>query len=40
MEHYLPLLYVLGAAEKEEKVRFLFEEIHHSSIAMRSFLIG
>ncbi len=38
-EHYLPLLYVLGAAGKDEKPEFLFEEIHHSSIAMRSFLI-
>lgn len=38
-EHYLPLLYVLGAS-KGEKVRFLFDEIHHSSISMRSFVIG
>lgn len=39
MEHYLPLLYVLGAS-KGEKVRFIFDEIHHSSIAMRSFVVG
>ncbi|MFL5783894.1 MAG: 4,5-DOPA dioxygenase extradiol [Bacteriovoracaceae bacterium] len=39
-EHYYPLLYVLGASDKNEKVRFPFEEIHHSSIAMRSFVIG
>lgn len=39
-EHYLPLLYVLGATGKDEKLRFVFEEIHHSSIAMRSFVIG
>jgi 4,5-DOPA dioxygenase extradiol len=39
-EHYLPLLYVMGAARKEEKVKFLFDEIHHSSISMRSFIIG
>ncbi len=39
-EHYLPLLYVMGAAEKEEKVKFLFDEIHHSSISMRSLRIG
>jgi 4,5-DOPA dioxygenase extradiol len=39
-EHYLPLLYVLGASETSEKPEFLFEEIHHSSIAMRSFMIG
>lgn len=40
IEHYLPLLYVLGAAGEEEPLQFLFEEIHHSSIAMRSFQIG
>lgn len=39
-EHYLPLLYVLGAAGKEEKVKFLFDAIHHSSISMRSIIIG
>lgn len=39
LEHYLPLLYVLGASEGE-RVRFVFDEIHHSSIGMRSFLIG
>jgi len=38
-EHYLPLLYVLGASQGE-KVRFLFDEIHHSSIGMRSFIAG
>ncbi len=40
MEHYLPLLYVLGAAGKDEEMKFLFEEIHHSSIAMRSFSLS
>lgn len=39
IEHYLPLLYVLGAS-KGEKVKYVFEDIHHSSIAMRSFVIG
>ena len=39
-EHYLPLLYVLGAGGKEEKLKFFFDEIHHSSIGMRSFIIG
>ncbi len=40
LEHYLPLLYVLGAAGKEEKLRYVFEEIHNASISMRSFVIG
>lgn len=39
LEHYLPLLYVLGASEGE-KPRFVFDEIHHSSIGMRSFIFG
>lgn len=39
-EHYLPLLYVLGASGKEEKPKYVFDEIHHSSIGMRSFVIG
>ncbi len=38
-EHYLPLLYVLGASEGE-KPTFVFDEIHYSSIGMRSFVIG
>lgn len=39
-EHYYPLLYVLGASDKSDKVEFLFDEIHHSSIGMRSLVIG
>lgn len=39
-EHYLPVLYVLGTASPEERLRFCFEEIQHGTIGMRSFVLG
>jgi len=39
-EHYYPLLYILGAATKEDKLKFEFEEIQNASISMRSFSLG
>jgi 4,5-DOPA dioxygenase extradiol len=39
-EHYYPLLYILGAARREEKIKFEFEEIQNASISMRSFRFG
>lgn len=38
-EHYLPLLYALGAASGE-KVSYLFEGIHHAAIDMLSLRMG
>jgi len=35
-DHYHPLLYVLGAAEKGEKIRFPYEGIENGSISMRA----
>ena len=40
LEHYLPLHYVLGAAGKQEKIRFEYEELQNGSISMRSFSFG
>lgn len=40
LEHYLPLLYVLGASDAGDDIEFLYEEIQNSSISMRSFLLG
>jgi 4,5-DOPA dioxygenase extradiol len=37
LEHYLPLLYILGSAENSDKLQFLYEGIEHSSISMTSF---
>ncbi len=39
-EHYLPLLYVLGASEPGEPVNYFAEHIWGGSISMRCVLIG
>lgn len=40
LDHYLPLLYVLGAAGPKDELRFTNEEIQNGSIAMRSLVLG
>lgn len=40
LEHYLPLHYVLGAAEANETARIEYDEIQNGSISMRSFSLG
>lgn len=40
LEHYLPLLYVLGAADEKDELRFEYEELQNGSISMRSFSFG
>lgn len=40
IEHYLPLLYTLGATSENEKIIFPFESFEHGSLSMRSVLIG
>lgn len=35
-EHYYPLLYILGASDKDDELHFEFEEIHNASISMRT----
>lgn len=40
LEHYLPLLYVLGASDENENIQFPFEGFEHGSLSMRSVLIG
>ncbi len=39
-EHYLPLLYVLGASDADEPVSFPFEMIQNGSISMRAVRVG
>ena len=39
-EHYDPLLYVLGAVNDDDELRFEFEGIDHSSISMLTFSFG
>lgn len=40
IEHYLPLIYVLGASDSKEKVIFPYEAFEFGSLSMRSVLIG
>jgi 4,5-DOPA dioxygenase extradiol len=39
-EHYLPLLYALGASDPGEKVRFFNEQVVLGSISMRGVVLG
>lgn len=40
IEHYLPLLYVLGAADPQDKIIFPYEGFELGSLSMRSVLVG
>ncbi len=40
MEHYYPLHYILGAADKSDNLKFEYEELQNGSISMRSFSLG
>jgi len=39
-DHYLPLIYILGAVEKDEKPYFFNEKIVYGSISMRCIAFG
>jgi 4,5-DOPA dioxygenase extradiol len=39
-DHYLPMIYTLGLADKNEKLKFIYEEIQNATISMRSFKLG
>lgn len=39
-DHYDPLLYVLGASDERDKLRFEYEAIQNGSISMRSVSFG
>jgi 4,5-DOPA dioxygenase extradiol len=39
-DHYLPLMYTLGLAHKNEKIKYLFEGHQYGSISMRCFQIS
>jgi 4,5-DOPA dioxygenase extradiol len=40
LDHYLPLLYVLGAQEKRDNVRFFADKVTLGSMSMRSIKLG
>lgn len=39
-DHYLPILYILGLAEKNENIQYLFEGFQFGSLSMRCFQIS
>ncbi len=39
-EHYLPMLYALGATAKDEPIRFFAEKVVLGSVSMRCFQVG
>ena len=39
-DHYLPMLYTLGAADKNEPVKYLYEGYQYGTLSMRCFQIG
>lgn len=39
-DHYLPALYPLGLAGKNEPIRQLFEEVNYGGLSMRTFMVG
>jgi aromatic ring-opening dioxygenase catalytic subunit (LigB family) len=39
-EHYLPLLYVLGAQDKADRVKFFADKVTLGSMSMRSVRLG
>ncbi|MFN3849634.1 MAG: 4,5-DOPA dioxygenase extradiol [Spirosomataceae bacterium] len=39
-DHYTPMLYILGLANKNEKVNYFYEGLELGSLSMRSFIIS
>lgn len=39
-EHYLPLLYALGATDAKDEIRFACEDLQYGAISMRTVLFG
>ena len=39
-EHFLPLYYILGAADSKDELRIEFEQMQNASLSMRSFSFG
>lgn len=39
-DHWIPLLYTLGASDEGDRLRFEYEGIDHASISMRCFSLG
>lgn len=39
-DHYIPMLYTLGIADKKEAVQQVYEEVSYGGISMRTFQVG
>lgn len=39
-EHYIPLLYILGASEEEDNLEYIFEGYQNASMSMRSLIFS
>jgi len=39
-EHYLPLIYALGATEAKDEIQFFNEKVSHGSLSMRGVVLG
>jgi 4,5-DOPA dioxygenase extradiol len=40
VDHYLPMLYILGLAGKHEPIRSVYEEVSFGGMSMRTFTVG
>ena len=40
LDHYLPMIYVLGLQEENDPLKFTYEGFQYGSISMRCFQIG
>ncbi|WP_245849655.1 4,5-DOPA-extradiol-dioxygenase [Hymenobacter crusticola] len=40
VDHYLPVLYSLGATEAKEPIKQVFEEVSYGGLSMRTFMAG
>jgi 4,5-DOPA dioxygenase extradiol len=39
-EHYLPLLYILGLQEEDDRIDYFVKNIAHGSVSMTSFILN
>ena len=40
LDHYLPMIYVIGLQRKEDPIRFIHEGFQHGWVSMRAFQVG
>ena len=40
VDHYLPMLYSLGATDVKEPIKQVFEEVSYGGLSMRTFMAG